>query len=148
MVQQCSRAEGVGAVQFGGREVHVEGGDPRRQPGGVPGARADVRRVVPHLGGGALARLHLRDREGEGGEGGRGRHAGQLQQRRGTMSGGCEGAGEGGREGRGDQSALTASSGQRGHRQLGEEDQPHRHGRRGLATVWSRSGDRCAVHGK
>lgn len=71
---------------------------------------------------------------------------GLLLARRGSLSGGGEGAGEGGRQRGGDQPALDPPHGPQGYRRQRQEDQPYRHCGGGLAAVWRRRRDspRCA----
>ena len=128
--------------------MHAKSSDPRRQPCGVSGARAAVRRDVPDERGGAVSGLSLHDGHCQDRARGLRRDAGELLARRGAVSGGGEGAGERGRERGGGESAVAASAGQGDAGAVGEEDQPRRERGGGMAAVRRGRGDRRGVHGE
>ena len=141
-VHECRRAEDVPAVDALRHEGPAEDGDPRQQPGHLV-------RVEPADGaqgagaGGGLhdpARRGRRQARGQRRDGRRARLAGARGARRGR------GARQGGDLGRGRRSAHAGAAGRGDDPQLGAEDRPARHRRRGGADRRLLGGDRRACH--
>ena len=128
----CPGPEGGGAVHRRRRQGPAEGGDPRSQPGDLPRARAGLR---PKLRGAGGSRFHRADRQGAHRPAGRARHDHRLLAHGETGAAGRRGARKGRHRAEVIDLRTLAAVRHRDDRRLGQEDQPHRLGRGGLARL-------------
>ncbi len=138
LVRACAGPQGGRALYRRRSQGPAQIGDPRPQPGRLPRARAGLRR---ELSGARGSRIPRADRQGADRARGRPGHHRRLFAHGEARARSRRGTGQGRHLRRGDRSAHLAPVRRRDRRRLGQEDQPRRHRRGGLAVRRHRLGD-------